>query len=84
MKFVKDSRVKLKTFKGKLSPNRAVDKLDNFWQLIGHKGIILDLDNGSKKALVLFDDIPDHLGVANHNPIKNSLWINIGDLEMLP
>lgn len=83
MKFAKNSVVRLKTFKRKLSPNGSVDKLDNYWLLIGSKGVIIDFDGDSEKALILFDDIPDNLGLANHNPIKNSLWINISDLEML-
>jgi hypothetical protein len=51
--------------------------------LIGEKGkIITDQEIKDERVLVLFDQNLDDFKVANHNPIKNSLWIKKTDLEI--
>lgn len=72
----------LKSFLGTLRPENKVSPNEDFWKLIGMKGKIIDDGIDSKRVLVLFDKNLDDLGLENHNPIKNSLWIKKTDLEI--
>ncbi len=86
MIFKKENRVKLVTFLRTLKSNKVVDDIDNYWKLIGENATIIDVgtnDYFNGKVLLLFDKDLDIFKVANHNPIKNSLWINIYDLELI-
>lgn len=46
--------------------------------------MIIENDNESfvGKVLVLFEENLDKLGLQNHNPLKNTLWILLSDLEI--
>jgi hypothetical protein len=83
------SKVKLITFNGK-SKSKRVDASQNYWRLIGQEGTILQDPNEkslfasfSKKPRVLikFDIDVVAMGLIAHNPIPNSLWILVTDLE---
>lgn len=78
----KNTAVKLKSFLGTLSSKKKVSDYENFWKLIGEKGIVLDdVEMNGGRVLVLFENSLDDLKLVNHNPIKNSLWIKKTDLE---
>uniref|UniRef100_UPI0040478455 hypothetical protein n=1 Tax=Flavobacterium sp. TaxID=239 RepID=UPI0040478455 len=73
----------LKTFHGTIKPSIKVNLRENYWKLIGEKGIVLDnADFNPDKVLVLFDKNLDDFDLENHNPIKNSLYIDKKDLEL--
>ena len=74
--------VRLKTFLGTLNPRKKSNPEDNYWQLIGERGRIIDDKIYNERVLVLFDKNLDEFKVANHNPIPNSLWIKASDLEL--
>jgi hypothetical protein len=83
MNFVKitmNTPVKLKTFLGKTFSKEDENTMDDYWKLIGLNGTVIDEDNG--KVLVKFKNNIDDYNVSNHNPIKNTLWINKYDLEI--
>jgi hypothetical protein len=76
-------RVKLKTFLGLLEPKKIVKPNENYWKLIGEKGKVIDEEeNNNGRILILFNKNLDDFELENHNPIKNSLWIKITDLEL--
>ena len=69
---------------GRLSPKVKTHPENDYWKLIGENGIVIDeIINKNGRILILFDSDLNYFGVANHNPIKNSLWIKIEDLEIL-
>ena len=85
----KDARAVLETFNGLPEAPPNVETRENYWALIGKTGKIVD-DNqsgehhsrdGFARVLVEFDDDLDSLGLENHNPLKNSLWIRVTDLK---
>ncbi|MDP5028483.1 MAG: hypothetical protein NWQ14_09695 [Flavobacterium sp.] len=79
----KNTLIKLKTFHGTLKPSIKVKLRENYWKLIGEKGIVLDdADFNPDKVLVLFEKNLDDFDLENHNPIKNSLYIDKKDLEL--
>ncbi|WP_445718058.1 hypothetical protein [Flavobacterium sp.] len=79
----KNTLIKLKTFHGTIKPSIKVNLRENYWKLIGEKGIVLDnADFNPDKVLVLFDKNLDDFDLENHNPIKNSLYIDKKDLEL--
>ena len=83
MKIEKNTLVKLKSFLGTLTPKNEIENDNDYWKLIGEKGkIINDQEIKDERVLVLFDQNLDDFKVANHNPIKNSLWIKKTDLEI--
>jgi acetylornithine/N-succinyldiaminopimelate aminotransferase len=83
MKIEKDNRIKLKSFLGTLSSKDKIKNDNDYWKLIGEKGkVINDVEVTEERVLVLFDKNLDDFKVANHNPIKNSLWIKKTDLEI--
>lgn len=80
---IKNSLVKLKTFHGTLTSPNKVDEKEDYWVLIGEKGVVLDYaDFNPEKVLVLFEKNLDDFNVENHNPIKNTLYIDKIDLEL--
>lgn len=79
----RNTLVKLKTFHGTLKPSKKIKDGENYWSLIGEKGFIIDeADFNPEKVLVLFEKNLDEFNVENHNPIKNSLYIDKNDLEI--
>ena len=83
MKIRKHTPVRLKTFLGSKSSPDDVDKSDDYWKLIGQSGTVIDDKLADKeRVLILFDKNLDDFQLANHNPIKNSLMIKKGDLEL--
>ncbi|WP_264550165.1 hypothetical protein [Flavobacterium sp. N2820] len=79
----KNTVIKLKTFKGTLKPTTKVKDRENYWKLIGEKGIVIDeADFNPEKVLVVFEKNIDDFDLENHNPIKNSLYIDKKDLEL--
>lgn len=77
----KSSRVILKTFLGKTFSEEDAGTVDDYWKLIGLKGIVIDTGGKDGRVLVDFEIDLDRYHVANHNPIKNTLWILESDLE---
>lgn len=76
--------VKMTSFLGTLNPKKNVFERENYWKLIGEQGKVIDaVVNHDGRVLVLFDSDLDEFEVENHNPIKNSLWIRITDLEIV-
>lgn len=83
MKIRKNTPVRLKTFLGENNPTEKVDKSDNYWELIGQSGIVIDDNLVDKEGvLVLFDKEFDDFQLASYNSIKNSLIIKKSDLEL--
>jgi len=71
--------ITLMSFNGtKVSPSGVLQEND-YWQLIGMSGcvesIIPDKGIESGRVLIRFFTKLDELNLANHNTIKNSLWI---------
>ncbi len=84
MRIERNTKVKLKSFLGSQSPKAKTHPEDNYWKLIGENGIVIDeIKNDNGRILILFENDIDNFGVANHNPIKNSLWIKVEDLELI-
>lgn len=78
---MKETRVKLKSFLGTTAAAADVDSRENYWQLIGQRGRIIDTHaNDDGRVLVLFEADLHAYRLENHNPIKNSLWILLTDL----
>jgi hypothetical protein len=82
MRIEKGTSVRLKSFLGALVTPKGTYSYDNYWKLIGQKGKVID-DNeiNEGRILVLFEKNIDDFNLANHNPLKNSLWIKKTDLE---
>lgn len=79
-----NTNVRLKSFLGTKINFDGTKPSENYWILIGQIGKIIDKDkNDNKRVLVLFDINIDDYNLENHNPVKNSLWINKSDLEII-
>ncbi len=79
----KNTVIKLKTFHGTLKPAKRVRARENYWKLIGEKGIVIEeADFNPEKVLVVFEKNINDFDLENHNPIKNSLYIDKHDLEL--
>lgn len=79
----KNTVITLKTFHGTLKPTNKIKVRENYWKLIGEKGIVIDkADFNPEKVLVLFEKNLDDFDLENHNPVKNSLYIDKTDLEI--
>jgi hypothetical protein len=79
----KNAIVKLKTFHGTLKPTYKIKNRENYWKLIGEVGMIAEIaEFNPDKVLVIFEKTLDDFDVENHNPIKNSLYIDKIDLEL--
>lgn len=84
MNIEKNITVRLKSFLERQSPKDKTLAENNYWKLIGENGIVIDeILNENGRILILFNNDLDRFGVANHNPIKNSLWIKVEDLEII-
>ena len=75
--------VRLKSFDGTTSKpaGKQVRACDDYWRLIGEKGIVIEEGGQDDRVLVRFEKDIDQYHVANHNPIKNTLWILRSDIE---
>lgn len=78
---MKNKRVILKSFLRTTRPGIDTAENENYWKLIGQKGKVIDDHETNDRVLVLFESNLDQYQLANHNPIKNSLWIKISDLK---
>jgi len=79
----KNTHVRIKSFLGTLTPSKNISDDENYWKLIGEKGIVIDdVEINNDRVLVLFDNSLDDFNLINHNPVKNSLWIKKTDLEI--
>ena len=80
---MKNRTVTLKTFLWATKPKKNILERENYWKLIGEKGKIIDDNKTNDRVLVLFEKNLGDYQVENHNPIKNSLWIEQTDLEFV-
>ena len=71
-------KVILISFLGTQTPNKPINTNENYWNLIGQKGEVIE--TRKERVLVHFDCEIDFYQLENHNPVKNSLWILITDL----
>ena len=82
-------RVALISFNGYPAALDYVMVHENYWQLIGEVGTVVDSNqngeyrsnDGFSGVLVVFDVDLDGYGLANHNTNKNALWLRISDLH---
>jgi len=79
---MKNRLVTLKSFLGTVTPKKDTLENENYWQLIGQKGRIIDDRMINYRVLVLFESNLDDYKLENHNPTKNSLWIKMSDLKI--
>lgn len=85
----KGDNVILKTFHGLKHSETQVNTEDDYWKLIGKKGVIISdiksphpsFQEKGERVLVAFEDNLSELGLNNHNEHDNSLWIFLSDLE---
>ncbi|MDV0445162.1 hypothetical protein MmiAt1_07190 [Methanimicrococcus sp. At1] len=73
--------VKLHHFLGSLKPDDTVARGENYWLLIGETGVVVSIEN--EKALIRFDCDVRSFGLHCHNPIANTLWISLDDIEKI-
>ena len=92
-KLVLNDRVVLVSFLGTTEAPKHTRAHENFWMLIGTPGVIVDDSvptwqepnaKAPRRVLVKFLSKLDGLGLANHNPIQDSLWILESDLQICP
>ena len=76
-----NSKIKIKSFLGTSHPSKIINEDENYWILIAETGKIIEIEE--TKYLILFDKNLDSLGLINHNPVKNSLWILKSDVEKI-
>ena len=83
-------RVRLLSFNGKKVPPRGVMAAENYWQLIGWHGTIVQSPSETSlvasfsakpRFLVQFDN---SVPLCCHNDVSNSLWILRSDLVADP
>jgi hypothetical protein len=79
---MRNNSVTLKTFLGTVTPKNDTEERENYWKLIGKRGQVIDDNRDGDRVLVLFEVELDAYKFENHNPIKNSLWISVSDLEI--
>jgi membrane protein implicated in regulation of membrane protease activity len=74
-------RVILLSFNGILSTPEHCEPSENYWELIGERGTVIEKVNERGRVLVKFDNTVSDLGLQCHNPIPNSLYILETDLK---
>ena len=66
---------------------KRIDPRENYWLLLGQRGQIVEVvpPQGveADRVLVKFDCDVQMLGLHCHNHVENSLWIKLGDIEVL-
>jgi len=86
-----NDRVRLISFNGTKQADPGCHPTEDYWKLIGSSGTVTqDPSQSSLRAsfspqpqprvLVVFDANLDSMGLINHNPAPNSLWILESDL----
>ena len=89
MKLKNTDVVVLKSFWGTMAPTGNVRANENYWILVGEKGVVLKSESETtlprhergERVLVLFDVDIRAKGLECHNEVDNSLWIFVSDLE---
>lgn len=82
-------RVVMKSFHRSHVPLGKVDPKENYWLLVGAKGVVADAGpavhpafaNEGGRVLVQFETDLSTLGLHCHNEIPNALWLSVMDLE---
>lgn len=85
--------VKLDTYNGSKASAPGYDPKENYWKLIGCKGVIIkdpftcakypdEALRNERRVLVKFECSLNSLGLYCHNDIENSLWILVTDLSV--
>lgn len=78
-----NTRVTLRSFHcTQLAPPDCAPQ-DNYWRLIGESGTVITAANAGHRVLVRFDTPISERGLACHNPVPNSLYILVSDLEVV-
>ncbi len=75
------SRVKLITFDGSSIPPVNCDPRENYWELIGQSGQVVEHFSQQERALVVFENPVSNFNLYCHNQVPNSLRIKWADLE---
>ena len=89
MKLKNTDVVALKSFLNTMAPTGSVHANENYWLLVGEKGVVLKTESEStlprhgqgERVLVRFDTDIRAKGLECHNTVDNSLWIFVSDLE---
>lgn len=85
MKFLTGDKVFLQHFLGRQKASGLVREDENYWILIGEKGVVVKTENhpskNEERVLVKFSNNIAARGLNCHNEISNSLWILVSDLE---
>ena len=84
----KNSQVLVQSFLGLTTSPEDTKDIDNYWKLIGRKGLVLmsEREGGmsrhvrGERVLVKFLDDVKALGLSCHNDVENSLWMFVVDL----
>lgn len=84
-----NEKVILKSFHGTTAALTAVRSEENYWLLVGAKGLIISeqakihpaFPEKGMQVLVKFETDIQSLGLTSHNAQKNALWIFISDLQ---
>lgn len=77
-----NSRVILKSFHGTNSTLTGCLPHENYWLLVGESGTVVDGPSLPGRVLVQFDISVSAHGLTCHNPVPNSLYIPVSDLEV--
>ena len=79
----KPMKVRLKSFNGAtVGPPEQLPS-ENYWLLIGEEGVVIEAKNENSRLLIQFSVPLGSLGLQNHNPVPNTLFILESDLESL-
>jgi hypothetical protein len=85
-----NDRVRLQSFWGTKVPPAHVEEAENYWKLVGEKGVVIQLedpndphDKHGVQVLVQFDRSLEEHGLSCHNVTPNSFWIFVQDLRKL-
>jgi hypothetical protein len=84
MKFSTGDKVILQCFLGRQKAPGSVREDENYWVLIGEKGIVVKTEDHpgktGERVLIEFSNSIAARGLNCHNEISNSLWILVSDL----
>lgn len=76
-------KVILRRFNGTHRPPPDCKPGEDYWQLIGETGTVIETTNSNNRVLVRFDNPIHDRGLIGHNPVPNSLFILATDLDAL-
>jgi acetylornithine/N-succinyldiaminopimelate aminotransferase len=77
----KRTKVRLKSFNGTAIGPPEQRPSENYWLLIGEEGVVVEPKNEKSRLLIQFSVPLGSLGLHNHNPVPNTLFILESDLE---